>query len=100
MGSSICTAQYANRSSKAARVRWEFQKGGWIHYSVQTVYMHKDEGSSGRGADPMSVVVCVKRISRHLEGGLLECETVGEFLADIKKELGGGKEELVKAAEL
>jgi len=48
----------------------------------------------------MSVVVCVKRISRHLEGGLLECETVGEFLADIKKELGGGKEELVKAAEL
>jgi len=35
-----------------------------------------------------------------LEGGLLEYETVGEFLADIKKEFGGGDEELVKVAEL
>jgi len=36
----------------------------------------------------------------NLEGRLLEYETVGEFLADIKKEFGGGEEELVKAAEL
>jgi len=36
----------------------------------------------------------------NLEGRLLEYETVGEFLADIKKEFGGGEEELAKAAEL
>jgi len=35
-----------------------------------------------------------------LEGGLLEYETVGEFLADIRKEFGGGDEESVKVAEL
>ena len=31
---------------------------------------------------------------------LLEYETVGEFLADIRKEFGGGDEELVRVAEL
>ena len=35
-----------------------------------------------------------------LEGGQLEYETAGEFLADIKKEFGGGDEEIVKVAEL
>ena len=35
-----------------------------------------------------------------LEGGLLEYEMVGEFLADIKKEFGREDEELVKVAEL
>jgi len=35
-----------------------------------------------------------------LEGGLLEYETVGEFLADIRKEFGGGDKESVKVAEL
>jgi len=30
----------------------------------------------------------------------LEFETVGEFLAEIKREFGGGEEEAVKAAEL
>ena len=35
-----------------------------------------------------------------LEIGELEFETVGEFLAEIKKEFGGGEEESVKAAEL
>ena len=35
-----------------------------------------------------------------LEAGELEFETVGEFLAEIKKEFGGGEEESVKAAEL
>jgi len=34
-----------------------------------------------------------------LEGGLLEYDTVGEFLADLKKEFGGDKE-TVKIAEL
>jgi len=35
-----------------------------------------------------------------LEGGLLEYETIKEFLTDIKRELGGGDEELVKVAKL
>ena len=35
-----------------------------------------------------------------LKGGLLEYKTVGEFLADIRKEFGGGDEELVKVAKL
>ena len=35
-----------------------------------------------------------------LEGGLLEYETVEEFLADIKKEFGEGDEKLVKVTEL
>ena len=35
-----------------------------------------------------------------LKGGLLEYETVGEFLANIKKEFGGEDKERVKVAEL
>jgi len=35
-----------------------------------------------------------------LEGGLLEYENIGEFLADIRKEFGGGDKELVKVVEL
>ena len=35
-----------------------------------------------------------------LETEELKFETVGEFLAEIKKEFGGGEEELVIAAEL
>ena len=35
-----------------------------------------------------------------LEGGLLEYQIVGEFLAEIRKEFGGGEENSVKVAEL
>ena len=35
-----------------------------------------------------------------LKAGKLEFETVGEFLAEIKREFGGEKEESVKVAEL
>jgi len=35
-----------------------------------------------------------------LETSSLEYETVGEFLADIKKKFGRGDEEIVKVAEL
>jgi len=35
-----------------------------------------------------------------LEGRLLEYKTVGEFLADIRKEFGEGDEESVKVVEL
>jgi len=41
-----------------------------------------------------------KNVLEELEVGKLEFETVGEFLAEIKKEFGGGEEESVKAAEL
>jgi len=41
-----------------------------------------------------------ENILEDLEGGTLEYKTVGEFLADIKKEFGGGYEEAVKVAEL
>jgi len=41
-----------------------------------------------------------KNILEDLERRLLEYETVGEFLVDIRKEFGGGDEELVKVAEL
>jgi len=35
-----------------------------------------------------------------LEGRLLEYETAGEFLANIKKEFGRGDKEMIKVAEL
>jgi len=35
-----------------------------------------------------------------LEEGLLEYEIVGEFLVEIKKELGGGDKETLKVVEL
>ena len=35
-----------------------------------------------------------------LEGELLEYKTIGEFLADIKKEFGKGDKEMVKVAKL
>ena len=41
-----------------------------------------------------------ENVLKELEAGKLEFETVGEFLVEIKKEFRGGKEELVKVAEL
>jgi len=41
-----------------------------------------------------------KNVLEDLEKGKLEYESVGEFLAAIKKEFGGREEELVKVAEL
>jgi len=41
-----------------------------------------------------------ENVLEELEAGELEFETVGEFLAEIKKEFGEGEEESVKAAEL
>jgi len=41
-----------------------------------------------------------ENILEDLEEGELEYESVGEFLAAIKKEFGGGGEESVKVAEL
>jgi len=41
-----------------------------------------------------------ENILEELEAGKLEFETVGEFLAEIKKEFGGGEGGSVKAVEL
>jgi len=41
-----------------------------------------------------------ENVLKELEVGELEFETVGEFLAEIKKEFEGEEEESVKAAEL
>ena len=41
-----------------------------------------------------------KNILENLKAELLEYETVGEFLTDIKKKFGGGDGESTKAAEL
>ena len=59
--------QYISRGSEATEVQWEFRKSGWIYYSVQAVYTHKDEESSSRGTNTMGAVVCTRRVSRHLE---------------------------------
>jgi len=41
-----------------------------------------------------------ENVLEDLKGGLLEYETVGEFLTDIKKKFGRGDEESIKVAEL
>ena len=41
-----------------------------------------------------------ENILKDLEVGLLEYETVGEFLMNIRKEFGEGEEKSVKVAEL
>ena len=41
-----------------------------------------------------------ENILEDLEDGLLEYETVGKFLTDIRKEFGGEDEESVKVAKL
>ena len=41
-----------------------------------------------------------ENVIEELEAGKVEYEMVEEFLSSLKKEFGGGEEELVKAAEL
>ena len=41
-----------------------------------------------------------ENIIKDLEKGLLNYEVVGEFLADLKEELNGGDDEILKVAEL
>ena len=47
-----------------------------------------------------SVDVWKKNILKDLKGRLLEYETVGEFLANIRKEFSGGDKESIKVTEL
>ena len=47
-----------------------------------------------------SVDIWKENILEDLEAGEVEYESAGEFLAEIKREFGGGEKELVKVAEL
>ena len=49
----------------------------------------------GRSAD-----IWKENIMKELEAGEIEFESAGEFLAEIRREFGGGDEKLVKVAEL
>jgi len=66
-------------------------RGEAVEEQIQWVLLYVQ----GRSAD-----VWKENILKNLEGGLLKYETVGEFLAEIKKEFGGGDEETVKVVEL
>ena len=66
-------------------------RGAVVEEQIQWVLSYVQEGSAD---------VWKENMLENLEGELLEYETVGEFLADIRKEFGEGDEELVKVAEL
>jgi len=65
--------------------------GAAVEKQIQWVLSYVQGGSAD---------IWKKNILEDLEGGLLEYKTVGEFLADIRKEFEGGDKELVKVAEL
>jgi len=66
-------------------------RGVAVEEQIQWVLLYVQGGSAD---------IWKENMLEDLEGGLLEYETVGEFLADIKKEFGRGDEESVKVAEL
>jgi len=47
-----------------------------------------------------AVDILKENVLEDLEAGEIEYELVGEFLAEIKKEFGGGDKELLKVTEL
>jgi len=62
-----------------------------VEEQIQWVLLYMQGGSAD---------IWKENMLEDLEGELLEYETVGEFLANIKREFGGGDEESVKVAEL
>jgi len=66
-------------------------RGEVVKEQIQCILLYVQEGSAD---------VWKENILEDLKGGLLEYETVREFLAEIKKEFGGGDEKIVKVAEL
>jgi len=65
--------------------------GATVEAQVQWVLSYVQGGSAG---------VWKENFMEKLEAGEIEYESVEEFLMSLKKEFGGGEEELVKAAEL
>ena len=65
--------------------------GTMVEEQVQWVLLFVQEGLAD---------IWKENVLEDLEESVLEYKLVGEFLAAIKKEFGGGEEELVKVAEL
>ena len=66
-------------------------RGAAVEKQIQWVFLYVQEGLAD---------VWKENILENLEAGLLEYETMGEFLMDIRKELGEGDEESTKVVEL
>ena len=66
-------------------------RGAVVEKQIQWVLSYMQEESAD---------IWKKNTLGDLEGGILEYETVEEFLADIRKEFRGGDEESVKVVEL
>jgi len=62
-----------------------------VEEQIQWILSYVQDGSAD---------IWKENIIEELETGEIEFESAGEFLAEIKKEFGGGDEELVKVAEL
>jgi len=71
---------------------------------MEVIYKNENMGRCYKGTNSVDTVICIRRINGCLEGkysedlkaGLLEYETAGEFLAEMKKEFRGEDEETVK----
>ena len=66
-------------------------RGNTVEEQVQWVLSYVQGGSAD---------VWKENVMEEIEAGEVEYESVKEFLTSLKKEFGGGEEELVKAAEL
>ena len=66
-------------------------RGNTVEEQVQWVLLYVQGGSAD---------VWKENVMEELEAGEVEYESVEEFLTNLRKEFGGGEEELVKAAEL
>ena len=66
-------------------------RGTSVEEQVQWVLSYVQGGSAD---------VWKENIMEELESGEIEYETVEEFFTNLRKEFGGGEEELIKAAEL
>ena len=88
-GSSRKVARFITACKLYIRMK---MRGVVIEEQIQWVLSYVQGGSAD---------IWKENMLEDLEGGLLEYETVGEFLANIKREFRGGEEEeSVKAAEL
>ena len=81
---------------------------------MQIIFEDKVKGNYGRRTGAVGSLICAERICRYmerkhiwkenvmeeLESEEVEYESVKEFLTNLKREFGGGEEELVKVAEL
>jgi len=77
---------------------------------MQVVFKNENEKDSGGGTNSVDSVICTRKIIRCVKEEcfgrfrnrkfLLEYEIAEEFLVDLKKEFEGGREEVIKVAEL